>query len=197
MQWEKFFVEGNVIYLHPFNAKAAPFHQEYFEKRENLWNLAQTRFDFLEIGFNAGHSALIMLLANPNAQLMCFDLCYHEYVIPCFKILNKYFPQIKLCYGDSQHNLPAFIKENPNVKFDLIHIDGSHESNIVNSDYESAKKLSTPETVIVFDDATAKPIQELIAIKVEAGEIYPVDYQEMGLKKIATQGLYHLNIWDK
>ena len=31
----------------------------------------------LEIGFNAGHSALIMLLSNPNAKIVAFDIGSH------------------------------------------------------------------------------------------------------------------------
>jgi len=193
MQWGQFFVEGNIIYQHPLKFKTASFHPDYFDKRMNLWILAQIKSNILEIGFNAGHSALIMLLANNTAKFICFDICYHDYVKPCFEILNKHFPQIKLCYGDSQYNLPAFIKENPNNKFDLIHIDGSHELEIISSDYESAKKLSDSNTIIIFDDATAKPIKELITQKSKLGEICPIDFELMGLKKISTQALYHLS----
>jgi hypothetical protein len=192
MQWGKFFVEGSIVYRHPFTTKTTPFYPDYFDKRANLWKLAQNRSSILEIGLNAGHSALIMLLANNDTKFITFDICYHQYVMPCFEILNKHFPQIKLCYGDSYFNLPIYIKENPNIKFDLIHIDGSHEPEIVNSDFESAKKLSTKDSVIVFDDFNAKPINRLITSKIEASEIEPVNYKALGVKNIKTQGLYHI-----
>lgn len=33
----------------------------------------------IEIGFNAGHSSLLMLAAHPKLQIVAFDLCEHSY----------------------------------------------------------------------------------------------------------------------
>lgn len=38
----------------------------------------------MEIGFNAGFSALLMLMSNPNVHITCIDNGEHAYVIPCF-----------------------------------------------------------------------------------------------------------------
>lgn len=61
-------------------------------KQFNISRLASTRNRILEIGFNAGYSCLLMLLANPECHITLVDLNYHRYVVPCFEYLNAQFP---------------------------------------------------------------------------------------------------------
>eukprot|EP00439_Symbiodinium_sp_Y106_P077882 s410_g16.t1 len=85
-------MEGSILYMHHSldpNPKNLP-------KQRNLWSLAASLpledSVAVEIGFNAGHSALLMLTAHPKLQLIAFDLCEHAYTKPCFDILAAAFP---------------------------------------------------------------------------------------------------------
>lgn len=103
----------------------------------------------MEIGFNAGHSCLLMLLANKESKITIFDICMHEYTIPCYEFLNKIFPgRLELIKGDSLQTVPQY-----NIKkFDLLHIDGFHEPNHAYKDIINAKRLSTNNGIVILDD---------------------------------------------
>ena len=43
--------------------------------------------------------------------------------MPCFEFLQELFPNRLTMYkGDSTKTVPLFIKNNPDIKFELIHI---------------------------------------------------------------------------
>jgi len=177
-------VEGNVIYSHPLEDKNQPFNFEFYPKRYNLWVLAQQSSEVMEIGFCAGHSALIMFLANPKIKLTVFDLAFHAYTRPCYEYIKIRFITSQIYSGDSRKGVPVFIRDYPGHKFDLIHIDGSHDENYFKVDYFNSKIVSKPGTLIIFDDSGLDPdtpINKLIREKVSAKEIEIVDRHQMGL----------------
>merc|ERR1719334_872404 len=97
-------------------------------KRENLAALAVACGDdasILEIGFNAGHSACLLLLANPRARVVAFDLCEHAYALPCAEVLKRHFgpERFDLVAGASGESLPSYAKAHPGEAFDLLHVD--------------------------------------------------------------------------
>lgn len=141
-------VEGNLLYQHPLTSVNAPLEPLFFEKRCNLFELAKDSSNVMEIGFNAGHSALLMLLANPGMKMTLVDLDFHLYTKPCFSFLKEYF-DIEIFYGDSRVVVPTLYDS-----YDMIHVDGSHELQYASVDYENVKKLSTRSTIVVFDDTT-------------------------------------------
>jgi len=174
-------VEGNVCFSHPFTA-SSQLDVDSHPKRFNLWRLARNRNHIMEIGFNAGHSSLIMLLSNRDALLTIFDLEKHVYTRPCFELLQNFFPHMRAHYGDSKQTVSAFTRDNPNARYDLIHIDGAHEFETLEHDYQNAKTLSHKDTVIVVDD-TDGPIGKYIQEKVLMGEIVMLNRIEHRLKK--------------
>ena len=58
---------------------------QLFTKQMNLYKSAMEAKNILEIGFNAGHSCLLFLLANPESKITIFDICEHKYAKPCFE----------------------------------------------------------------------------------------------------------------
>lgn len=172
-------VEGNVCYSHPFK-RGSRLDEDSHPKRVNLWKLATHRNHIMEIGFNAGHSTLIMLLANRDALLTMFDLEMHPYTRSCFELLQNFFPHMRAHYGDSTKTVANFVKDNPNAKFDLIHIDGSHTFEVLEKDYQHAKLLSHSDTVVIIDD-TLGPLGKYIQRKAEIGEIAFVDRSALRL----------------
>jgi hypothetical protein len=106
-------VEGNLFYLnHDMHSERSIKPEELFLPKRRALALAVQQFNnVLEIGFNAGHSALLMLTANPSLFLTCIDLCEHEYTMPCIEYLHNIFGnRINLIQGNSLVALPLLKK---------------------------------------------------------------------------------------
>lgn len=107
----------------------------------------------MEIGFNAGHSAEIILSSSPDITLTSFDLGIHDYVSVGKNYIDNKFPfRHRLILGDSLETVPLFINENQHIKFDLIFIDGGHMYNIAKGDMMNCLKLAHSNTVLIVDD---------------------------------------------
>jgi hypothetical protein len=122
-------------------------------KRHNLFKLAKTAKNIIEIGFNAGHSTAIMLLANPDSKITIFDLGEHPYTRPALEYLKRVFPGriIGAYFGDSTQTLTQFVNQT-SQKFDLLHIDGGHERHILQSDFDNCEKIADKDHYVVVDD---------------------------------------------
>ncbi|CAE7884584.1 eEF2 [Symbiodinium microadriaticum] len=132
-------------------------------KQRNLWSLAASLpledSVAVEIGFNAGHSALLMLSAHPKLQVIAFDLCEHAYTKPCFDILAAAFPgRLRLVPGKSQQTLPKWTAEN-SERADLVHIDGDHDPAAARTDLRNAKTAARSGAWVVFDDTCFSPLK--------------------------------------
>lgn len=126
---------------------------DIFKNKQRNISLISSKYNsVLEIGFNSGFSAVLMLLSNPNIKLTCVDIGIHKYVIPCYNQLKEDFGnRIELIIGDSTVVLPNLI--NNHNKYELIHIDGCHEVDIAEKDIINTQLLSIPgKTVIIMDD---------------------------------------------
>lgn len=161
-------VEGNLICdIHPDNLQTHTNHA----KIHNLQHVAKRKKRICEIGVNAGHSLLLMLEVNPDAEYVLFDIGTHTYTRPCVEYIQSQFPNtsIRILYGDSKQTLPKCKGE-----FDLIHVDGGHDMPEVTSDYKEAMRLISAECPIVFDDySNYVHIQTFLDEKLHTGEIRP------------------------
>lgn len=90
--------------------------------------------EILEIGFNSRFSVLLLLLSShPSVKITCVDINYHKYTMPCFNIIKELFPdRIEIILGSSVDVLPKL-----NKKYDLIHIDGCHLTEIAEIDIKT------------------------------------------------------------
>lgn len=151
-------VEGNCFTAH---LNIDNTINELIYKQLNHFSLGMNATNIMEIGFNAGHSSLLYLLANPNSKLTIFDICEHKYTIPCFKYLQSVFPdRLQIFPGDSTKTVPEFYTNNSNTKFDLIHIDGAHFGDIPNKDFYNSLKLASD--IIIWDDTQIKTLNDLL-----------------------------------
>ena len=111
----------------------------------------------MEIGFNGGHSAEIFLSSFKNTHLISFDIGTHDYVYKSKQYIDEKYPnQHKLVIGNSNDTIPIFIQNNPDLKFDIIFIDGSHNFDIVIKDMENCMNLCHKDTIIIMDDTMYK-----------------------------------------
>lgn len=119
-----------------------------YEKQVLLYDQASRTNNILEIGVHGGHSLLIMLLANPQARITCIDICEWDHTEKCVAYLNSAFnDRIVFVKGSSIDVLPLVT-----AKFNLIHVDGDHGAEAVRVEGAECHRLSSPETVFVFDD---------------------------------------------
>ena len=96
-------IEGSLVFEHNVNVDAgsAP-HTRGVQKRDLYVGLARRAHRMLEVGFNAGHSATMALIANPALEYHALDLCQHNYTRRCFQLLTFRFPgRVSLTCGDS------------------------------------------------------------------------------------------------
>lgn len=149
--------EGNVYTLHHSTRTS----EWLVPKQQNLIALVHhlQPSSILEVGFNAGFSALLMMMTKPSVVLTCVDINHHPYVRPCFEQIASDYPNVSLVVGDSRTLLPKLVAQH--ASFDLIHIDGGHMPEVAASDVHHCLQLSHPGTVLVVDDTQVKHIDAL------------------------------------
>lgn len=158
-------LEGNIFMRH----NTIGFSDYYIDKAKNISNILLNKNikKVLEIGFNSGFSALLMLLTNPNIHITCCDLGEHLYTIPCFEKINKDFGgRIKLILGNSNQTLPKI-----SDTFDIIHIDGGHQVHVAEKDIQNSYKLSKTGTILIFDDYDFNNLHSLWNYYIKAFEL--------------------------
>ena len=165
-------VEGNLLCdIYPDNW----VYQDNIEKIKNIQNMCKNKKKIVEIGVNACHSLIIMLLENPNAEYLLFDLNYHKYTNPIINYVKENFPNtnINIIYGNSVETINKYILENENElnTYDLCHLDGGHTEDIFSFDYEHMKKLIKKDGYVIFDDYDYNEIQMFIQRKLNENEI--------------------------
>lgn len=158
----------------------------------NLLKLSENKSKICEIGVNAGHSLLLMVSANPEAEYLIFDLNGHAYTKPCVDYIKNAYPSTKITevYGDSNVTLKQYIESNELHTFDLIHIDGGHETQTVENDFTHTQKLLTKDGIVIFDDYNFGNIKTVIDNYVDKGVIS--EYTE-GVIKTNLHFIYTLN----
>jgi predicted O-methyltransferase YrrM len=108
-----------------------------------------------EIGFNIGLSSYAFLSMCPDVHLVSFDLGEHRSVAAAKRLIDKRFPgRHTLVLGDSTQTVPNYAKSHPDVRFDMVFIDGGHDYDVAHADLDNMRALSTENTVVVMDDVT-------------------------------------------
>jgi predicted O-methyltransferase YrrM len=161
-------LEGNCVYKH----LTFDVWDILINKRKNYETVSTGRKNICEIGFNAGHSIVVMILNNPEAEYVLFDLGVHLYSKPCLKYIKKYFKDTKIdvYWGDSTEMLPKYISQN-NAKFDLVHIDGSHRSKIYTQDWNNSITSLKSGGMLIFDDSDSVKVTDFLNSKVISREV--------------------------
>jgi hypothetical protein len=148
-------LEGNSFYVHG----SLDLYHELYNKQLNLfWCGKQASTKICEIGFNAGHSSMLMLLGRDKTPLdfTIFDIGDHAYIQPCYKYIKSHFSHVNFEYieGDSTLTMPKWIEENKQSigLYDVVHIDGGHSVHCIVNDMKNADILVKKGGILIIDD---------------------------------------------
>ncbi len=172
--------EGNSFYYH----QSLKEYSELYNKQLNLYWCgkqvigkanSEAIIKICEIGFNAGHSAMLMLLANTNkhVEFTIFDIGHHRYTKPCFEYIKQAFSHVQFEYveGDSTVVMPDWININSAQlgTYDLVHVDGGHSEYCASHDMKNANILLKHGGIMIIDDTDAPQINNLVDKYIASG----------------------------
>lgn len=145
-------IEGNYFYHHQVSELQNEPDPSRRHKRIFLSGAVKGKRNVLEVGFNAGYSALLILSSNPQVKYLGIDIGEHSYTTPAATILNHYFGnRFELVIADSITFLDELVLAKR--KFDLIHIDGDHSYESCLSDLrKSSELMKNSRSRILLDD---------------------------------------------
>jgi 3D (Asp-Asp-Asp) domain-containing protein len=179
--YSKIYVEGNIFYTHGSLTLNTNLHT----KQANIfWCGKQAKMRICEIGFNAGHSSMVMLLGRDKTPIdfTIFDINHLAYTEPCVKYISTAFPHVKFSFvkGDSTITMPIWIAENPSLigQYDLIHVDGGHSEHCIINDMKNTDILIKLNGIVIVDDTDGDIINNIVNKYIETG-----NYKELFLLK--------------
>lgn len=174
-------LEGNVCFLH----NTGNTHADLFAKQKNLfWCGTQASTRMCEIGFNAGHSAMLLLLGRDKSVLgfTVFDIGHHPYTKPCLEYIQSKFPHVHFEYieGDSTVTIPKWIQANATYLgvYDVVHVDGGHTKHCIINDMKHADLLVKKGGIVIIDDTNVEHIHSCANAYISCGK-----YREMEILK--------------
>jgi hypothetical protein len=165
-------LEGNYCHMHHAEVgRWTPPDPRRSWKREFLRQAVTGLRTFLEVGFNAGHSAAIALSENPDLELTVVDIAEHGYTRECAQVLANAFPgRVKCRWGDSR----SLLRRSRGFRattFDLVHVDGGHGEEVFRHDLDWWLSTSQPGCRLLVDDAYVAHIRGLLEDALAGGEI--------------------------
>ncbi len=174
--------QGNLYYFgHGRIEDLAPIHKSEITsdilapKRHNFRNAVIGKRIMLEIGFNAGHSALLALEANPALRYIGIDIGRTDYTRICADILNAHYSdRFELIIGSSLDEFPKMFFHKYCSDIDLIHIDGGHAEDIVIEDTANALRMPKRKGIqrhLLFDDTRIPWVRDLVFFHIAQGNI--------------------------
>jgi len=133
------------------NCGDIPAQQQHIA--EIAWN--RRIKNILEIGFNAGHSAEVILSANKEAKLTSFDLGIHSYTSVGKEYIDKKFPERHtLILGDSKKTVAEHAGE-----YECFFIDGGHDYETAKADILNCARLARPCAMVMMDDVVLPAVE--------------------------------------
>lgn len=190
------------------------------EKRVRFSKACSMRNTMFEIGLNGGHSAFLALMSNKNLQIYSNDIA--EFYPPCPTIHPEIYVQIAadtlktmfnnrftFIKGNCLSEVVKFVKNNPNVKFDIIHIDG--EKGTYKRDFLNLIPSLNEDAIIIFDDSNMESVQNMVDELMNDGYLHRVsDFPQMNPNikyrneiliyknkhKIIFENIYEKQLWN-
>ena len=168
-------LEGNIFYPDLDETYAgSPPAPALAPARRNLWRAARFKRRLLEVGVNAGHSALLALSANPRLEYTGVDILAHSYTVECVDFLKGEFPgRVHLFPGDSREVLPWLADRGDEMAFDLYGVDGGHTDEVCLSDMTHCIRMAQGQKGrhLLLDDVHASWIFDIYCEFVARGDL--------------------------
>jgi hypothetical protein len=168
-------LEGNIFYA---DLKDAPLSQPPDDAlapaRRNVWRAVRFKERLLEVGVNAGHSALLALSTNPRLEYYGVDIMSHAYTAECVDFLKGEFPgRVHLFTGDSREVLPWLVDRRAELAFDVFHVDGGHTDDVCRSDMGNCIRIGHGQRGrhVLLDDVHASWIFDVYCEFVSRGDL--------------------------
>ena len=180
-------LEGNCFYYH----NTLNEFSELYSKQVNLFCCGKQAVENIcEIGFNAGHSTMLMLLGRSKTPLnfTIFDIGHHSYTKPSYEYIKTKFSFVNFEYieGDSTSTMPEWINNHPELvyKYEVIHVDGGHSEHCISNDMKNADLLLKKDGIMIIDDTNSETINNYVNLYISNG-----NYNEINV--LSTQGYQH------
>ena len=125
----------------------------YLEKRLNYVMLLDQLqcHEMLEIGFNWGYSASLLLESAPASTLHSIDIGWHWYTPPTGDLIAGIYPgRFRYTWQDSRQALLAEVADGH--RYDMISVDGAHDYPIARSDILLSVELLKEGGLLMVDD---------------------------------------------
>jgi hypothetical protein len=172
-------LEGNSVYIDKTFKKV----EGLIPKQINLFNSGSYIVErACEIGFNAGHSTLLLLMGANDKNTInytIFDLAEHKYTIPSFKYVASKFSNIKFEFykGDSIKEMEKWVNNNKNLlgTYDLVHVDDGHSLECIQNDMYHADLLLKSKGIMIVDDVQNDIINNLVNCYIQIGKYKEVN----------------------
>jgi len=168
-------LEGGVFYWHGETIhRDRPPAVDLAPARRNLWRATRFKKSMLEVGVNAGHSALLALSGNPDLVFHGVDIGSHRYTAPCVDYLAEQFPgRVHYYRGDSREALPYLATHRAELDFDIFHVDGGHTDEVCRADVSNCIRLARGGRGkhLLLDDVNASWIFDVYCEYVALGHL--------------------------
>lgn len=106
---------------------------------------------YCEVGFGAGHSALLALTTAPGSRVFSFDHGLARHTVPAHDFLDARFPdRLFLFLGDSAVTVPTLPAYYPGTTCDVVYLDGSYTYNATRTDLANLRALASPDHVVAL-----------------------------------------------
>ena len=127
------------------------FNQTCAHARASPGGLAQ----ICEIGFNAGHTALLFLETAPTARVVSFDLGEYPWANKQAALLTRAYgaARFQAVFGSSDATVPPYASRLPS-KCDVSFSDGGKTETMRSADLRNMRKLSQPNALLLFDEVS-------------------------------------------
>jgi len=126
-----------------------------------------------EVGFNAGLSAMLLLEAAPDANVISFDLGDQPWSrVASNLLLRAYSPArtpaapakpikrmgrfLGVVFGDSKQTIPEYKRTHPNFRCDVAFIDGDKSYEGRKKSLSDLRAMSAPNALIFLDEVTSQ-----------------------------------------
>lgn len=163
MGCDAFKIMGNIFYENfvETRVECKPL-EKFFDRQRNFCLSVMSIRKYLEIGFNAGHSALFALLLNPKIQYMGIDNNFNGYTKKCAEYLKTEFKdRFEIKFGDSRELLPSLKLDRSMSDVDLFYVDGGHGEEICRSDIANCISMAPKGSMLLLDDTNITKIKKV------------------------------------